>query len=133
MQLALAFFSINSQRLCDETTSIRTTVKGPIGRPHAVAWCELPGRVPEPRPAGRHLDRELSGPRPRRRMDEPIVLDDEFYEFVVRAYRLDPGDRPPALPAGVPVPGEGPGEIRTGLDAGLRRGARTGAVRRLGR
>jgi len=23
-------------------------------------------------------------------MGEPIVLDDEFYEFVVRAYRLDP-------------------------------------------
>jgi hypothetical protein len=23
-------------------------------------------------------------------MGEPIVLDDEFYEFVARAYRLDP-------------------------------------------
>jgi hypothetical protein len=66
-------------------------------------------------------------------MDEPIVLDDEFYEFVVRAYRLDPETGRRRYRRAFLSPGEGPGEIRAGRHAGLRRGARAGAVRRLGR
>jgi hypothetical protein len=66
-------------------------------------------------------------------MGEPIVLDDEFYEFVVRAYRIDPETGRRRYSPGVPVPGQGSGEIELDGHAGLRRGARPGAVRRLGR
>lgn len=66
-------------------------------------------------------------------MGDPIELDDEFYEFVIRAYCLDPDTGRRVYRRAVLVPGEGPGEVGARRDAGGCRGPGPGAVRRLGR